>query len=74
MTLVLTDSFSVPSSSPLPLCVLIPAGPGEAEIARVSDLLEACAADADLPLCDDQSCLVFQKFRQGDDTFRKPCT
>ena len=44
------------SSSPsaqthLPLCLLIPAGPGEAELARVSDLLEACAVYADLPLC-----------------------
>jgi hypothetical protein len=34
----------------LPLCILIPAGPGATEIARVSDLLEACAAYADLPL------------------------
>jgi hypothetical protein len=35
----------------LPLCILIPAGPGGAEIARAEDLLEACAAYADLPLC-----------------------
>jgi hypothetical protein len=35
---------------PLPLCLLIPAGPGEVEIARISDLLEACAAYTDLPL------------------------
>ncbi|HSY54106.1 MAG TPA: hypothetical protein VK785_06640 [Opitutaceae bacterium] len=34
----------------LPLCILIPAGPGEMEIARISDLLEACAAYTDLPL------------------------
>ena len=47
----MTDSFSATTASPLPLCVLIPAGPGEAEIARVTDLLEACAAYADLPLC-----------------------
>jgi hypothetical protein len=33
-----------------PLCLLIPAGPGEAEIARVADLLEACAVYSDLPL------------------------
>jgi hypothetical protein len=39
-----------PSPVPLPLCVLIPAGPGEAEIARISDLLEACAAYSELPL------------------------
>ena len=43
---------SFPSSPPpaLPLCILIPAGPGEAEIARVTDLLDACAAYTDLPL------------------------
>jgi hypothetical protein len=39
-----------PAGAPLPLCVLIPAGPGQAEIARVSDLLDSCAAYADLPL------------------------
>ena len=74
MSIIPKVSSSITSPAPLPLCVLIPAGPGEAEIARISDLLEACAADANLPLCDDQSCLVFQKIRQGDDTFRKPCT
>jgi hypothetical protein len=43
----------IPSSAtaPRPLCLLIPAGPGAEEIARVADLLEACAAYADLPLC-----------------------
>lgn len=35
---------------PLPLCLLIPAGPGETEVARVTDLLEACATYSDLPL------------------------
>jgi hypothetical protein len=44
--------FSPPSAEAhLPLCLLIPAGPGAIELARVSDLLEACAAYADLPLC-----------------------
>lgn len=42
---------SLSSSPALPLCLLIPAGPGAAEIARVADLLAACAAYADRPLC-----------------------
>jgi hypothetical protein len=43
----------LPSSSipaPLPFCLLIPVGPGPAELARIADLLDACAAYADLPL------------------------
>jgi hypothetical protein len=35
----------------LPLCLLIPAGPGAPEIARIADLFDACATYADLPLC-----------------------
>ncbi|MBC7368056.1 MAG: hypothetical protein H7343_14790 [Undibacterium sp.] len=42
--------FPSSPSGALPLCILIPAGPGEAEIARVTDLMDACAAYADLPL------------------------
>lgn len=44
-------SVSAGHSRPgLPLCLLIPAGPGPEEIARVADLLEACIAYSDLPL------------------------
>jgi Glycosyl transferase family 2 len=39
-----------PAAPSLPLCLLIPAGPGPEEIARIADLLEACAAYSDLPL------------------------
>ena len=45
--------LSEPSSAApvnLPLCVLIPAGPGPAELARVTDLAAACAAYTDRPL------------------------
>ena len=45
-----TNSSLAPTASALPLCILIPAGPGEAEVARVADLLEACATYSDLPL------------------------
>ncbi|MEO6874066.1 MAG: hypothetical protein ABI222_04520, partial [Opitutaceae bacterium] len=47
----MTEPSSDPRQTSLPLCVLIPAGPGEMEIARVTDLLQACAAYSSLPLC-----------------------
>lgn len=34
-----------------PLCLLIPVGPGPAELARIGDLMDACLAYADMPLC-----------------------
>jgi hypothetical protein len=39
------------SSARPPLCLLIPAGPGSAELARIGDLMDACIAYADTPLC-----------------------
>jgi len=44
------DGSRADPDSSRPLCLLIPAGPGAAEVARINDLLEASAIYADLPL------------------------
>ena len=36
--------------TPLPLCLLVPFGPGPRELSRLDDLVEACLTYADLPL------------------------
>jgi hypothetical protein len=47
----MNTAHSKVEKSCFPLCLLVPAGPGPEEVARIADLMEAAAHYSNLPLC-----------------------